>query len=83
MTYTKRILIKIYKNYKGNKFKKTIFLIPKSSFNNELSDRVATSIVNKSLELSKDGIIDIMQKNLFDDILIQSTKHTPLKLKTR
>jgi len=26
----------------------------KSSFNNELSDRVATSVVNKSLELSKD-----------------------------
>ena len=41
------------------------------------------AIFAASLELSKDGIIDIMQKNLFDDILIQSVKHTPLKLKAR
>jgi len=41
------------------------------------------AIFAASLELSKDGIINIMQKNLFDDILIQSAKHTPLKLKTR
>jgi segregation and condensation protein A len=41
------------------------------------------AIFAASLELSKDGIINIMQKNLFDDILIQSVKHTPLKLKER
>ena len=41
------------------------------------------AIFAASLELSKDGIINIMQKNLFDDILIQSVKHTPLKLKAR
>ena len=41
------------------------------------------AIFAASLELSKDGIINIMQKNLFDDIFIQSAKHTPLKLKTR
>ena len=41
------------------------------------------AIFAASLELSKDGIINIRQKNLFDDILIQSAKHTPLKLKTR
>jgi len=41
------------------------------------------AIFAASLELSKDGLINIRQKNLFDDILIQSAKHTPLKLKTR
>ena len=28
-----------------------------------------------SLELAKDGLIDIMQKNLFDDILIKIFAH--------
>ena len=34
-----------------------------------------------SLELSKEGVLNIMQEKLFDDILIRSAKHTPLKLK--
>ena len=52
---------------KANKFKKTGL----------------SAIFAASLELTKDGIIDIMQKKLFDDVLIKSVKHTPLKLKTK
>ena len=51
----------------SNKFKKTGF----------------AAIFSASLELTKDGVIDLMQKNLFDDILIRSAKHTPLKLKEK
>ena len=40
-------------------------------------------IFTASLELTKDGVIDLMQKNLFDDILIRTAKHTPLKLKRK
>ena len=42
-----------------------------------------SAIFAASLELTKDGIIDIMQKKLFDDVLIKSVKHTPLKLKIK
>ena len=42
-----------------------------------------SGIFSASLELSKQGIIDIMQKKLFDDILIKKSTHTPLRLKTK
>ncbi len=41
------------------------------------------AIFSASLELTKDGVLDLMQKNLFGDILIRTAKHTPLKLKTK
>jgi len=41
------------------------------------------AIFSASLELAKDGLLDIMQKKLFDDILIKSSIHTPLKLRTK
>ena len=50
---------------KTNKFKRTGF----------------ASIFAASLELTKDGVINLMQKSLFEDIFIRTAKHTPLKLK--
>ena len=41
------------------------------------------AIFAASLELSKDGIINIRQKNLFDDILIQSAKTYTIKIKNK
>ena len=65
-------------------WKKINELVP-TAFNQSIALKKSglAAIFAASLELSKDGIIDIMQKNLFDDILIQSVKHTPLKLKVR
>ena len=39
------------------------------------------SVFSASLELVKDGVVNLMQDNLFDDIYIRTAKHTPLKLK--
>tara|TARA_B100000700_G_C14927391_1_gene800175 strand:+ start:280 stop:1047 length:768 start_codon:yes stop_codon:yes gene_type:complete len=41
------------------------------------------SIFAASLELTKDGLINIMQNKLFDDILIKRVEHTPLNLKKK
>ena len=41
------------------------------------------SIFCASLELTKDGLIEIMQKKLFGDILIKRSTHIPLRLKTK
>ena len=41
------------------------------------------SIFTASLELTKDGIINIMQQNLFEDILIKKSSHTPMRLKNK
>ena len=65
-------------------WKKINELVP-TAFNQSIALKKSglAAIFAASLELSKDGVINIKQKNLFDDILIQSAKHTPLKLKTR
>ena len=65
-------------------WKKINELVP-TAFNQSIALKKSglAAIFAASLELSKDGIINIMQKNLFDDIFIQSVKHTPLKLKVR
>ena len=39
------------------------------------------SVFSASLELVKDGVVNLSQDNLFDDIYIRTAKHTPLKLK--
>ena len=41
------------------------------------------AIFSATLELSKDGLVNIKQKKLFDDILIKSSKHTPMRLKVK
>ncbi len=65
-------------------WKKINELVP-TAFSQSISLKKSglAAIFAASLELSKDGIINIMQKNLFDDIFIQSVKHTPLKLKAK
>ena len=63
-------------------WKKIEELIP-SSFakSNKFKKTGLAAIFCASLELEKDGVINMMQKKLFDDILIRSAKHTPLKLR--
>ena len=65
-------------------WKKIQELIPNSfKSSNKFKKTGLAAIFSASLELTKDGVIDLMQKNLFDDILIRSAKHTPLKLKEK
>jgi len=65
-------------------WKKINELVP-SAFNKSVKSKKSglASIFSASLELTKDGLIDIMQKKLFDDILIKKSTHTPLRLKTK
>ena len=67
-----------------NDWKKISELIPEA-FNKsvKLKKSGLASIFTASLELTKDGIINIMQEKLFDDILIKKASHTPLRLKTK
>ena len=63
-------------------WKKIEELIPKSfTLSNKLNRTGLAAIFSASLELTKDGVIDLMQKKLFEDVLIRTAKHTPLKLK--
>jgi len=65
-------------------WKKIEELIPKSFVvSNKFKKTGLAAIFSASLELTKDGVIDLMQKNLFEDILIRSAKHTPLKLREK
>jgi len=59
-------------------------LIP-SAFRKSVKSKKSglASIFSATLELTKDGLIDIMQKKLFDDILIKKSTHTPLRLKIK
>tara|TARA_B100002051_G_C16683523_1_gene611244 strand:- start:488 stop:1255 length:768 start_codon:yes stop_codon:yes gene_type:complete len=65
-------------------WKKISELIPKT-FNKTLRTKKSglASIFSASLELTKDGILDIKQEKLFGDILIKKALHTPLRLKTK
>mgnify|MGYP001249357236 CR=1 FL=1 len=65
-------------------WKKIQDLIPqtfKSSINFKKTG--LASVFSASLELAKDGVVNLMQDNLFDDIYIRTAKHTPLKLKEK
>ena len=65
-------------------WKKIDELIPKSFIVSKKFKKTGLSaIFSASLELTKDGVIDLMQENLFDDVLIRSAKHTPLKLRNK
>tara|TARA_B100000214_G_C23849088_1_gene572478 strand:+ start:157 stop:918 length:762 start_codon:yes stop_codon:yes gene_type:complete len=59
-------------------------LIPESFFKSKKFKKTGlAAIFSASLELTKDGVINLIQKNLFDDILIRAAKHTPLQLKEK
>jgi len=63
-------------------WKKIEELIPKSFIApNKFKNTGLAAIFSASLELTKDGVIDLMQKKLFEDVLIRTAKHTPLKLR--
>ncbi len=65
-------------------WKKINELIPKDFLKSKLNKRSGlASMFSASLELAKDGLIDIMQKNLFDDILIKRSSHIPMRLKNK
>ena len=65
-------------------WKKIEDLIPKNfKVSNKFKKTGIASIFTASLELTKDGIIDLMQDKLFGDILIRSAKHTPMKLREK
>ena len=67
-----------------SEWKKIEELIPKSLVvSNKFKKTGLAAIFSASLELTKDGVIELMQKNLFEDILIRSAKHTPLKLREK
>ena len=63
-------------------WKKIQELIPKSFSNSKKNKKTGlAAIFTASLELTKDGVVNLMQDRLFEDILIRTAKHTPLKLK--
>ena len=67
-----------------NEWKKINELIPNTFIKTSKSRRSGlASIFSASLELTKDGLIDIMQNKLFDDIMIKRSSHIPLRLKTK
>ncbi len=67
-----------------SEWKKIEQLIPKSFTESKKFKKTGlAAIFTASLELTKDGIIDLMQKKLFDDVLIRTAKHTPMKLREK
>ena len=65
-------------------WKKLSELIPGSFIKSENTKKSGlASIFSASLELTKDGLINIMQKNLFDDIYIKRSSHIPMRLKNK
>ena len=65
-------------------WKKISELIPETfSKTIKLKKSGIASIFTASLELTKDGIINIMQEKLFGDILIKKSSHTPMRLKNK
>ena len=65
-------------------WKKIEELIPKSFISsNKFKKTGLAAIFSASLELTKDGVINLIQKNLFEDILIRTARHTPLNLKEK
>tara|TARA_B100000427_G_C15401565_1_gene547884 strand:- start:31 stop:792 length:762 start_codon:yes stop_codon:yes gene_type:complete len=65
-------------------WKKIQDLIPKSFVkSNKFKKTGLAAIFTASLELTKDGVLNLVQENLFDDVLIRAATHTPLKLKEK
>ena len=65
-------------------WKKIQELIPKTFVtSNKFKKTGLAAIFTASLELTKDGIIDLMQDKLFSDVFIRTAKHTPMKLKSK
>ena len=64
-----------------NEWKKIQELIPSHLVKSDKFKRTGlAAIFSASLELTKDGVVNLVQEKLFDDVLIRAAKHTPLKL---
>ena len=78
--------IKQIKNNMGkiDDWKKIQELIPQSfKVSNNFKKTGLASVFSASLELVKDGVVNLMQNKLFDDVYIRTAKHTPLKLREK
>jgi len=65
-------------------WKKINELIPDTFSKSKKSKKSGlASIFSASLELTKDGLINIMQDSLFDDIFIKRAAHIPMRLKNK
>ena len=65
-------------------WKKIYELIPKTFKESPKFKKTGlAAIFSASLELAKDGVVNLMQKNLFEDVYIRTAKHTPLKLRDK
>tara|TARA_A100001037_G_C14861989_1_gene505625 strand:+ start:39 stop:608 length:570 start_codon:yes stop_codon:yes gene_type:complete len=65
-------------------WKKIQELIPQSfKKSNNFKKTGLASVFSASLELAKDGVVNLMQEKLFDDVYIRTAKHTPLKLREK
>ena len=80
---TQEAIKEIKKKMKNiDEWKKIQDLIPQSfKESNKFKRTGLAAIFSASLELVKDGVVNLMQKNLFEDIYIRTAKHTPLNLK--
>ena len=67
-----------------NEWKKINDLIPMNYKNSTRFKKTGlAAIFTASLELTKDGVLNLMQNKLFDDVMIRTAKHTPLKLREK
>ncbi len=67
-----------------SEWKKIQELIPQNFIKSKKFKKTGlAAIFAASLELAKDGVVNLIQKKLFDDILIRAAKHTPLKLREK
>ena len=67
-----------------NEWKNINELIPESmKKTNKFKRTGLASIFSASLELTKDGVVNLMQTSLFEDVFIRTAEHTPLKLKEK
>ena len=65
-------------------WKKINELIPKTfKESSKFKKTGLAAIFSASLELTKEGVVNLMQKKLFEDVYIRTAKHTPLKLRDR
>ena len=65
-------------------WKKINELIPKTfKESSKFKKTGLAAIFSASLELTKEGVVNLTQKKLFEDVYIRTAKHTPLKLRDR
>ena len=65
-------------------WKKINSLIPKNFIKSKKPEKTGlAAIFTASLELTRNGVINLKQEKLFEDVLIRTANHTPLTLKEK